>query len=91
MRTIPIWECLSLYFASMSAPLSPDLLARVSRRGGVWLAIGAVHVALIYVLTSWAPVRIALARPPESRRYQSSKSRDSNSCQDLPESDPYPQ
>src|SRR5262245_28492069 len=61
MRTIPIWECLSLYFASM---LSPDLLSRVSSRAGAWLVIGAVHVALIYVVTNWAPIRVALDATP---------------------------
>jgi protein TonB len=48
----------------MSAILSSELLSRVSRRGGVWLVIGAVHLALIYVVTSWAPVRTALAATP---------------------------
>jgi protein TonB len=30
----------------------------------VWLVIGAVHVALIYVVTHWSPVRIALESTP---------------------------
>ena len=41
-----------------------DLLSRVSRRAGVWLVIGAVHIALIYVVTHWSPVRIALDATP---------------------------
>lgn len=48
----------------MSAILSSELLSRISRRGGVWLVIGAVHVAVIYLVTSWAPVRSALAATP---------------------------
>jgi protein TonB len=44
--------------------VSSDLLSLVSRRGGVWLVIGAVHVALIYVITAWSPVRIALDATP---------------------------
>lgn len=48
----------------MSAIQSSELLAHVSRRGGAWLIIGAVHVALIYVITSWSPVRIALDSTP---------------------------
>jgi protein TonB len=48
----------------MSPILSSELLSRISRRGGVWLVIGAVHVAMIYVVTSWAPVRTALAATP---------------------------
>ncbi len=30
----------------------------------MWLVIGAVHLALIYVVTSWSPVRIALEAAP---------------------------
>ena len=41
-----------------------ELFSRVSRRAGVWLVIGAVHVALIYVVTHWSPVRIALEATP---------------------------
>jgi periplasmic protein TonB len=44
--------------------LSPELLSRVSSRAGAWLVIGAVHVALIYVVTSWAPIRVALDSTP---------------------------
>lgn len=45
-----------------------DLLAHVSRRGGVWLVIGAVHVALIYAVASWSPIRLTLeATPIEAR------------------------
>ncbi len=47
----------------MSATAS-GLFAHVSRRGGVWLVIGAAHVALIYAVTSWSPVRIALESTP---------------------------
>ena len=48
----------------MSPAASSDLLSWISRRGGVWLVIGAVHAALIYVVTSWSPVRMALDATP---------------------------
>ncbi len=48
----------------MSAIASSEWLSRVSRRGGVWLVIGAVHVALIYVVTSWSPTRVTLDATP---------------------------
>jgi protein TonB len=48
----------------MSAILSSELLAHATRRGGAWLVIGAVHVALIYVVTSWTPIRAALDATP---------------------------
>lgn len=48
----------------MSAIQSSELLAHVSRRGGAWLLIGAIHVALIYVVTSWSPVRATLDSTP---------------------------
>jgi protein TonB len=48
----------------MPAILSSELLSRVSQRGGAWLVIGAVHVALVYVVTSWTPIRIALDSTP---------------------------
>ena len=41
-----------------------ELFSHVSRRAGVWLVIGAVHIALIYVVTSWSPVRITLDATP---------------------------
>jgi protein TonB len=41
-----------------------DLLSHIFRRGGVWLVIGVVHVALIYAITSWSPVRITLESTP---------------------------
>ena len=47
----------------MSATAS-QLFAQVSRRGGIWLVIGAVHVALVFAVTSWSPVRIALESAP---------------------------
>ena len=49
---------------SKSAMDFSELLSRVSRRAGVWLAIGVVHVGLIYVVTHWSPVRIALEATP---------------------------
>jgi protein TonB len=52
----------------MSAIASSELLSHVSRRGGVWLVIGAVHVALIYVITSWSPVRITFETTPIEAR-----------------------
>jgi periplasmic protein TonB len=39
-------------------------MSTIASRGGVWLVIGAVHVALIYVITSWSPPRIALEATP---------------------------
>ena len=48
----------------MSAIASSELLSHVSRRGAAWLVIGAVHVALIYVVTSGAPVRVAFDATP---------------------------
>ena len=39
-------------------------MSALASRGGVWLVIGAVHVALIYLITSWSPVRIALESAP---------------------------
>jgi protein TonB len=48
----------------MSAIASSELLAHLTRRGGAWLVIGAVHVALIYVVTSWTPIRAALDSTP---------------------------
>lgn len=41
-----------------------DLFTHVSRRGGVWLVIGAVHLALIYIVTSASPVHVALEATP---------------------------
>jgi protein TonB len=48
----------------MSAIQSSELLAHVSRRGGAWLVIGAVHVALIYLVTSWSPTRASFDATP---------------------------
>jgi protein TonB len=48
----------------MSATTASDLFSHVSRRGGVWLVIAAVHIALIYAVTSWSPIRIALEAAP---------------------------
>jgi protein TonB len=48
----------------MQASASTQLLSRLSSRSVVWLVIGAVHVALIYVVTSWAPIRITLDSTP---------------------------
>jgi protein TonB len=48
----------------MSANVSSELLSRLSQRGGAWLAIGAAHVALIYLVTSWSPVHVALTAAP---------------------------
>jgi protein TonB len=39
-------------------------MSAIASRGGVWLVIGAVHVALIYAITSWSPIRIALESAP---------------------------
>lgn len=39
-------------------------MSALASRGGIWLVIGAVHVALIYVITSGSPVRIALESAP---------------------------
>ena len=39
-------------------------MSRITSRGGVWLVIGAAHVALIYVITSGSPIRIALESAP---------------------------
>jgi protein TonB len=47
----------------MSA-IATDLYSYVSRRGIVVFVIGAVHVALIYVVTSWAPVQAVLDTKP---------------------------
>jgi len=44
--------------------VSSDLLSRLSSRAGAWLVIGVVHVALIYVVTHWSPIRIALEATP---------------------------
>ena len=49
---------------SKSAMDFPELLSRVSRRAGVWLVIGVVHVSVIYVVTHWSPVRTALDATP---------------------------
>lgn len=52
----------------MSALTSTNLLSRLSSRAGAWLVIGAVHVALIYVVAHWSPISIALeATPIEAR------------------------
>jgi protein TonB len=48
----------------MSAIASSELLSHVSRRGAAWLVIGAVHVGLIYLVTSWSPVRVAFDATP---------------------------
>jgi periplasmic protein TonB len=48
----------------MSAIASSELLSRVSRRGVAGLVIGAVHVALIYVVTSGSPVRVVFDTTP---------------------------
>jgi len=40
------------------------LLSHLSRRGVVCLVIGAVHVALIYVVTAWSPVRAIFEATP---------------------------
>jgi periplasmic protein TonB len=48
----------------MSATSTSDLLSRVSPRAGAWLVIGAVHVALVYVVTTWTPVRAAFDATP---------------------------
>jgi protein TonB len=47
----------------MSATAS-EFLSHVSRRGGIWLVIGAVHVALVYVVTAWSPIHITLDATP---------------------------
>ena len=39
-------------------------MSRITSRAGVWLVIGAAHVALIYVITSGSPIRIALESAP---------------------------
>src|SRR5690349_13638429 len=39
-------------------------MSRIASRSGAWLIIGAVHVALIYVVTSWSPTRVALQSAP---------------------------
>jgi protein TonB len=43
-------------------------MSAIASRGGVWLVIGAVHVALIYVITSWSPIRVALDSTPLEAR-----------------------
>jgi protein TonB len=48
----------------MSAIASSELLSHVSRRGSVWLVIGAVHVALIYLIANGSPIRVALESTP---------------------------
>ncbi len=48
----------------MAAIPSSELLRTLPRRGGAWLVIGAVHVALIYVVTTWTPIRAALDATP---------------------------
>jgi protein TonB len=40
------------------------LLSHLSRRGVVCVAIGAVHVAAVYVLTSWTPVQAVFDTTP---------------------------
>jgi hypothetical protein len=40
------------------------LLSHLSRRGVVCLVIGAVHVALVYVVTAWSPVRAIFEATP---------------------------
>jgi protein TonB len=40
------------------------LLSRASQRGGVWLVIGVVHVALIYAVSSWSPALATLDSTP---------------------------
>lgn len=47
----------------MSA-IASDLYSYVSRRGPVVFVIGAVHVALIWVVTSWAPVKAVFDTSP---------------------------
>jgi protein TonB len=47
----------------MSA-IASDLYSYVSRRGIVVLVIGALHVALIYVVTAWAPVKAIFDTTP---------------------------
>ncbi len=47
----------------MSA-IATDLYSYVSRRGTVVAVIGAVHVALVYVVTSWAPVKAVFDTTP---------------------------
>jgi protein TonB len=47
----------------MSALVS-DLTSYVSRRGPVVFVIGVVHVALIWVVTSWAPVKAVFDTAP---------------------------
>ena len=39
-------------------------MSAIASRGGAWLIIGAVHVALIYVVTAWSPIRVALETAP---------------------------
>jgi protein TonB len=39
-------------------------MSAIASRGGVWLVIGAFHVALIYVITSGSPIRVALESTP---------------------------
>lgn len=48
----------------MSTTCASDLLSRVSPRAGAWLVIGVVHVALVYVVASWSPVRAAFDATP---------------------------
>jgi len=55
---------LFLILRIMSATSSSDLLSRLSPRAGAWLVIGAVHVALVYVITSWTPIRAAFDTTP---------------------------
>jgi TonB family protein len=40
------------------------LLSYTSRRGGIWLIIAAVHMVLIYAVTSWSPVVAMLNSTP---------------------------
>jgi protein TonB len=44
--------------------MSAAILTRVSGRGGIGAAIVGVHVVLIYVLCSWAPLRAAFVEAP---------------------------
>jgi periplasmic protein TonB len=41
-----------------------ELFSYVSQRGGVWLVIAAVHVATVYALVSWSPVRVLFEAAP---------------------------
>jgi protein TonB len=53
-----------LILRNMSALSSSEFLSRVSPRAGAWLVIGAVHVALVYAITSWSPIRAAFDAMP---------------------------